>query len=195
MGPTDTGKMNMHARTIGSVAVGLMLLVALVVMFSHNQDANPVKGASAIQLSWLSSEWDKAKSDVSSDVDKVKSDVSSLDSKVKSDLDNVGSAIKSDISKLSAEARAELPKLCEKAVGWALGKLADKVEDSTCDWVCTEAGVEADALGAGPEDPAADAVATALGLSCGDLCKDALGKLVDPGVDDISDYICTKIPW
>merc|ERR1711998_776360 len=209
----DEREMNMHARTIGSVAVGLMLLVALVVMFSHNQDANPATGASEIQLSWFSSAWNSAKSDVSSDVKKVKSDgssdvkkvksdvkkvkngVSSLESKIKSDADKVGSAIKSDVDKLSKKLKAELPLLCERAVGWALKKVVGKVEDSACDWVCAEAGAMADSMGAGPEDPVADAVATGLGLACGHLCEYALEKLGDPGIDDISDYICTKIPW
>merc|ERR1711998_734071 len=205
----DEREMNMHARTIGSVAVGLMLLVALVVMFSHNQDANPATGASEIQLSWFSSAWNSAKSDVSSDVKKVKSDGSSDVKKVKSDVKKVKSdvkkvkngvsslesKIKSDVDKLSKKLKAELPLLCERAVGWALKKVVGKVEDSACDWVCAEAGAMADSMGAGPEDPVADAVATGLGLACGHLCEYALEKLGDPGIDDISDYICTKIPW
>merc|ERR1712091_326324 len=91
-------KMNMNVRAIGSVAVGLLLLMALVALVSKNQPTTD-QGTSATQLSWLSSKWDKAKSDVSSDVSKVKSDADSLGDDIKNDADKVGSAIKSDVEK------------------------------------------------------------------------------------------------
>jgi hypothetical protein len=44
----------------------------------------------------------------------------------------------------------------------------DEVGDESCDDLCAEAALDAEALGGGPEDPAADAVAASIAVSvCG----------------------------
>jgi len=64
--------------------------------------------------------------------------------------------------------------------------------DELCSQMCTEAGLETDAEGDGPEDPAADDVAVALSFGCNEACGDVIDEYtVDQwGTDEFSEAIC-----
>jgi hypothetical protein len=77
--------------------------------------------------------------------------------------------------------------ICEEAVG----AVVNKIEKKGITEVCVEAAALADAAGAGPEDPVADAVATLIGITCKPALTEAVKELLPTA--KVSAYVCGKI--
>jgi len=89
----------------------------------------------------------------------------------------------------------ESGEICVKAITLATDTVIidkDTGVEAGCDEMCSEAGLETDSVGGGPEDPFADGVAAALAAGCSTGCAIAIDTYtVDAwGTDTFSKAIC-----
>jgi NAD(P)-dependent dehydrogenase (short-subunit alcohol dehydrogenase family) len=86
-------------------------------------------------------------------------------------------------------------KICEEVVSKAAVFIGNKtVGVAACGELCTEAAALADAAGAGPEDPFADAVAAAIEVGCNPVCQRAISKYVlQPLSKPFAQFVCKGI--
>jgi len=86
-------------------------------------------------------------------------------------------------------------KMCSMAVTKAAVFIGNKtVGVEVCGELCTEAAALADAAGAGPEDPFADAAAAAIELGCNPACQQAISKYVlAPASSYFAQFLCKEM--
>jgi hypothetical protein len=85
-------------------------------------------------------------------------------------------------------------KVCDDVVAKVGVKIGTKVVGTeVCAELCSEAAVLADAAGAGPEDPFADAVAAAIEIGCIPACKKAFAKALQPSAKSFADSVCEDL--
>merc|ERR1712031_145416 len=86
-------------------------------------------------------------------------------------------------------------KICETVIAKGAVFVGDKtVGAEVCGELCTEAAALADAAGAGPEDPLADAVAATIEVGCNPVCEKAISKYVlQPLSNKFAEFVCEEI--